>query len=192
MLQMLNNERRFEYEAPLKKAVTWPNTNRYFYKGIVSYCDSVNTHPERLKVVFVDFQLSNLLLFLDQDWLIYTACHRVILITDSHLLPLANYYKRIFHQIDSVIQGSGSSEDFFNQIDHVISGKRVLSPSKICFSSREICLLRTLTRGTSVRDLADRMQLSPKTVYAMRQNMLGKMGLTKMNDIFMQSISGSR
>ncbi len=184
MLQILNNGRSLERDVLLKKSVAWPDTNRYFYEGIVGYCDSINTHPEQLKVVFVDFQLSNLLLFLDQDWLVYSVCHRVILVTDSYLLPLANYYKGMFHQIDSVIQGTGTSEDFFNKIDHVISGKRVSPPSKTSLSSREICLLRTLTRGVTVRDLADRLQLSPKTVYAIRHNMLGKMGLSKINDIF--------
>ncbi|WP_367875392.1 hypothetical protein [Serratia fonticola] len=33
-------------------------------------------------------------------------------------------------------------------------------------------------------DLANRLRLSPKTVYALRHNILGKMGLTKMTDIF--------
>lgn len=185
MLQMLNRKRMMDREALLKRSVAWPDTNRYFYEGILGYCDSINTHPEHLKVVFVDFQLANLSLFLDQDWLIYSICNRVILVTDRYLLPLANYYKAMFHQIDSVIQGTGTSEDIFNKIDYVISGGKVSSPSKISLSSREICLLRTLTRGVSVRDLANRLQLSPKTIYAMRHNMLGKMGLNKMNDIFM-------
>ncbi|HHQ6632576.1 TPA: LuxR C-terminal-related transcriptional regulator [Serratia fonticola] len=167
-----------------KRPLTWPDTNKYFHEGIVGYCDSVNTSPEQLKVVFVDFQLANLRLFLDQDWLMYSACNRVVLVTDSYLLPLANYYKSMFRQVDSVIQRTGASSDIFAKIDHVIAGEQVSSTSQVRLSSREICLLRTLIHGVTVGDLASRLRLSPKTVYALRHNILGKMGLTKMSDIF--------
>ena len=167
-----------------KRPLTWPDTNKYFHEGIVGYCDSVNTSPEQLKVVFIDFQLANLRLFLDQDWLMYSACNRVVLVTDSYLLPLANYYKSMFRQVDSVIQRTGASSDIFAKIDHVIAGERVSSTSQVRLSSREICLLRTLIHGVTVGDLASRLRLSPKTVYALRHNILGKMGLTKMSDIF--------
>lgn len=167
-----------------KKPLTWPDTNKYFHEGIVGYCDSVNTSPEQLKVVFIDFQLANLRLFLDQDWLMYSACNRVVLVTDSYLLPLANYYKSMFRQVDSVIQRTGASSDIFAKIDHVIAGEQVSSTSQVRLSSREICLLRTLIHGVTVGDLASRLRLSPKTVYALRHNILGKMGLTKMSDIF--------
>ncbi|CAI1573696.1 LuxR C-terminal-related transcriptional regulator [Serratia fonticola] len=167
-----------------KRPLTWPDTNKYFHEGIVGYCDSVNTSPEQLKVVFIDFQLANLRLFLDQDWLMYSACNRVVLVTDSYLLPLANYYKSMFRQVDSVIQRTGASSDFFAKIDHVIAGEQVSSTSQVRLSSREICLLRTLIHGVTVGDLASRLRLSPKTVYALRHNILGKMGLTKMSDIF--------
>lgn len=167
-----------------KRPLTWPDTNKYFHEGIVGYCDSVNTSPEQLKVVFIDFQLANLRLFLDQDWLMYSACNRVVLVTDSYLLPLANYYKSMFRQVDSVIQRTGASSDIFAKIDHVIAGEQVSSTSQVSLSSREICLLRTLIHGVTVGDLASRLRLSPKTVYALRHNILGKMGLTKMSDIF--------
>lgn len=167
-----------------KKPLTWPDTNKYFHEGIVGYCESVNTCPEQLKVIFIDFQLSNLRLFLEQDWLMYSAYNRVVLVTDHHLLPLANYYKSMFRQVDSVIQRTGTSSDIFAKIDHVIAGETVSSASQVSLSSREICLLRTLIRGVTVGDLASRLQLSPKTVYALRHNILDKMGLTKMNDIF--------
>ncbi|CAI1614010.1 LuxR C-terminal-related transcriptional regulator [Serratia fonticola] len=167
-----------------KRPLTWPDTNKYFHEGIVGYCDSVNTSPEQLKVVFIDFQLANLRLFLDQDWLMYSACNRVVLVTDSYLLPLANYYKSMFRQVDSVIQRTGASSDIFAKIDHVIAGEQVSSTSQVRLSSREICLLRTLIHGVTVGDLASRLRLSPKTVYALRHNILGKMGLTKMSDIF--------
>ncbi|AYM93328.1 hypothetical protein D9980_23705 [Serratia sp. 3ACOL1] len=170
--------------ARSKRPLTWPDTNKYFHEGIVGYCDSVNTSPEQLKVVFIDFQLANLRLFLDQDWLMYSACNRVVLVTDSYLLPLANYYKSMFRQVDSVIQRTGASSDIFAKIDHVIAGEQVSSTSQVRLSSREICLLRTLIHGVTVGDLANRLRLSPKTVYALRHNILGKMGLTKMNDIF--------
>ncbi len=49
--------------ARSKRPLTWPDTNKYFREGIVGYCDSVNTSPEQLKVVFIDFQLANLRLF---------------------------------------------------------------------------------------------------------------------------------
>lgn len=167
-----------------KRPLTWPDTNKYFHEGIVGYCDSVNTSPEQLKVVFIDFQLANLRLFLDQDWLMYSACNRVVLVTDSYLLPLANYYKIMFRQVDSVIQRTGASTDIFAKIDHVIAGEQVSSTSQVRLSSREICLLRTLIHGVTVGDLASRLRLSPKTVYALRHNILGKMGLTKMSDVF--------
>lgn len=167
-----------------KRPLTWPDTNKYFHEGIVGYCDSVNTSPEQLKVVFIDFQLANLRFFLDQDWLMYSACNRVVLVTDSYLLPLANYYKSMFRQVDSVIQRTGASSDIFAKIDHVIAGEQVSSTSQVRLSSREICLLRTLIHGVTVGDLASRLRLSPKTVYALRHNILGKMGLTKMSDIF--------
>lgn len=167
-----------------KRPLTWPDTNKYFHEGIVGYCDSVNTSPEQLKVVFIDFQLANLRLFLEQDWLMYSAYNRVVLVTDSYLLPLANYYKSMFRQVDSVIQRTGASSDIFAKIDHVIAGEQVSSTSQVRLSSREICLLRTLIHGVTVGDLASRLRLSPKTVYALRHNILGKMGLTKMTDIF--------
>ncbi|MFI8417071.1 LuxR C-terminal-related transcriptional regulator [Serratia sp. NPDC078593] len=192
MLQIMNNERVLVRDTLLKKSVAWPDTNRYFYAGILGYCDLINTPPEKLKVMFVDFQLSNIRLFLEQDWLIYPVCHRVILVSDRYLLPLANYYCGRFNQIDSVIQASGGSEDIFNQINYVISGKKVSPPSKASLSTREMCLLRILTSGVSVRELADRLQLSPKTVYAIRQNMLAKMGLRKMKDIFLQAVPSAR
>ena len=176
--------------TPSKKPLTWPDTNKYFHEGIVGYCDSVNTPSEQLNVVFIDFQLSNLRLFLEQDWLMYSACNRVVLVTDSHLLPLANYYESMFRQVDSVIQRKGASSDIFAKIGHVIAGEQVSSTSQIRLSSREICLLRTLIRGVSVRKLANSLQLSPKTIYALRQNILDKMGLAKINDIFTQVING--
>ncbi|TQI78608.1 regulatory LuxR family protein [Serratia fonticola] len=192
MLQMLNNVRMPEGNDSLEKSVAWPSTNRYFHEGVLGYCNSINTRPEQLGVVFIDFQLSNLLFFLEQDWLVCSLYSRIVLITDSYLLPLANYYKETFHQIDSVIHVTGASEDFFIQIEYVISGLRVSSVSQECFSSREICLLRTLARGVSVRGIADRLQLSPKTVYSMRQSLLEKMGLTKMNHIFMYTVKEVR
>ncbi|WP_431223869.1 LuxR C-terminal-related transcriptional regulator [Serratia sp. L9] len=86
----------------------------------------------------------------------------------------------------------GSPEDFFNQIEYVISGEKITPSSTSRLSSREICLLRALTRGETVRDIAHRLQLSPKTVYAMRHNMLGKMGLNKMSDIYMPMVNGAK
>lgn len=192
MLQILNHGFTFEREAPHRRPMAWPDTNRYFYEGVMGYFNSAKAHPEKLKVVFVDFQLSNLPILLGQDWLVYSIRHRIILVTDSYLLPLANYYKGLFHQIDAVIQSKGSPEDFFNQIEHVISGKKITPSSKSRLSSREICLLRALTRGVTVRDIAHRLQLSPKTVYAMRHNMLGKMGLNKMSDIYMPTVNGAK
>ncbi|HEJ9059743.1 TPA: hypothetical protein SML50_004065 [Serratia fonticola] len=178
--------------ARSKRPLTWPDTNKYFREGIVGYCDSVNTSPEQLKVVFIDFQLADLRLFLEQDWLMYSACNRIVLVTDSYLLPLANYYKSMFRQVDSVIQRTGASSDIFAKIDHVIAGERVSSTSQVRLSSREICLLRTLIHGVTVGDLANRLRLSPKTVYALRHNILGKMGLTKMNDIFTRAYHSVR
>lgn len=192
MLQILDCGYVPQGPARSKKPLTWPDTNKYFRKGIVGYCNSVNTPPEQLKVVFVDFQLSNLCLFLEQDWLLYSARNRVVLVTDDHLLPLANYYKCMFRQVDSVIDRAGASSDIFAKIDHVIAGETVSSPSEIRLSSREIGLLRMLIHGVTVRDLASRLHLSPKTVYALRHNILGKMRLTKMNDIFTQAIHGVR
>ncbi|CAM4030173.1 LuxR C-terminal-related transcriptional regulator [Serratia silvae] len=192
MLKILDYGYPPQADTPSKWPLTWPDTNKYFHEGIVGYCDSINIHPQQLKVVFIDFQLSNLRLFLEQDWLIYSACNRVVLVTDSHLLPLANYYKCMFRQVDSVIQRTGKSSEIFAKIDHVIAGEKVSSPSQTRMSSREICLLRTLVHGVTVRDLASRLQLSPKTVYALRHNILGKMGLAKMNDIFTHAIHSAR
>lgn len=192
MLQILNHGFTLEREIPLRRPMAWPGTNRYFYEGVMGYFNSVKTHPEKLEFVFIDFQLSNLSLLLDQDWLVYSICHRIILVTDCYLLPLANYYKNIFHQIDAVIQSKGSPEDFFSRIEHVISGEKITPSSKSRLSSREICLLRALTDGVTVRDIAQRLQLSPKTVYAMRHNILGKMGLTKMSDIYMPTVNGAK
>lgn len=192
MLQMLNNERIPDGNDSLENSVAWPSTNRYFHEGVLGYCNSINTHPEQLGVVFIDFQLSNLLFFLEQDWLVYSLYRRIVLITDGYLLPLANSYKETFHQIDSVIQVAGASENFFIQMEYVISGLRVSSTSQERLSSREIFLLRTLIRGVSIRGIAERLNLSPKTVYSMRQSLLEKMRLTKMNDIFMYTVKEYR
>lgn len=192
MLQVLDCGYVPQGSARPKRKLTWPDANKYFHKGIVGYCDSVNIPLDQLKVVFIDFQLSNLCLFLEQDWLLYSARNRVVLVTDDHMLPLANYYKRMFHQVDSVIERTGASRDIFAKIDHVIVGGTVSSPSEIRLSSRELGLLRMLIHGVTVRDLAGRLHLSPKTVYALRHNILGKMRLTKMNDIFTQAIHGVR
>ncbi|MGL5386204.1 MAG: LuxR C-terminal-related transcriptional regulator [Enterobacterales bacterium] len=188
MQQNMDDEYPLERGTQSKKPLTWPDANQYFHQGIVGYFNSINTDPEQLKVVFIDFQLSNLRLFLERDWLIYSACNRVVLVTDSHLLPLANYYKSRFRQVDSVIQRTGISCDIFDKIDRVIAGNRVISSSKSSLSSREMNLLRIFIRGVTVRDLASRLQLSPKTIYALRHNILGKMGLTKMHDIYTQAI----
>jgi DNA-binding CsgD family transcriptional regulator len=187
MEQILQNESPLVRRAQSKKPLTWPGTNSYFHQGIVGYCDSINTCPEQLKVVFIDFQLFYLRLFLEQDWLMYSTYNRLILVTDCHLLPLANYYKSMFFQVDSVIQRTGKSSDVFTEIDHVIAGERVMPLSNAKLSAREMSLLRTFIRGVAIRDLAGRLQLSPKTVYGLRKNILGKMGLSKMNDIFTQA-----
>lgn len=188
MLQILDCGYSPQGGAQSKKPLTWPDTNKYFHKGIVGYCDSVSTRPEHLKVIFVDFQLSNLRLFLEQNWLMYSACERVVLVTDRHLLPLANYYNNMYGQVDSVIQGMETARDIFSKIDRVIAGETVSSTSQVSLTSREICLLRTLIHGVTVGDLANRLQLSPKTIYALRHNILGKMGLNKINDIFTRAI----
>ncbi|QCR59580.1 hypothetical protein FD644_04100 [Serratia fonticola] len=116
--------------SPSKRPLTWPDTNKYFREGIVGYCDSVNTSPEQLKVVFIDFQLANLRLFLEPDWLMYSACNRIVLVTDSYLLPLANYYKSMFRQVDSVIQRTGGAVTFLLKSIMLLPGSGFLQHRK--------------------------------------------------------------
>ncbi|WON76154.1 LuxR C-terminal-related transcriptional regulator [Serratia sp. UGAL515B_01] len=187
MLHMKSNDCTLAHYVPLRNFAVWPGNNRYFYKGILECFKSINTRTKQSKFIFIDFQMCNLLLLLDQDWLMFCIFNRIVLITDRHLLPLANYYKDTLSKVDSVILGTGTPEESFKKINHVISGEKVMPPSKIRFSSREICLLRMLTRGFTVQVLADRLQLNPKTVYALRHNILEKMGLAKINDIFIRA-----
>lgn len=194
MLQMLSGLNddyyRLGCDISYGKPIVWPDANRYLYEGFLCYFNAINIHAERSKIIFIDFRLSNLCVLLEQDWLVYFARKRVILVTDRYLLPLANHYRDIFSQIDSVIIGAGMQEDFFDKIDLVISGKKVMPSSKTCFSSREVFVLRMLTRGVTIQELAKKFHLSPKTLYTLRQNILDKMGLAKINDIFTRASFG--
>lgn len=67
-----------------------------------------------------------------------------------------------------------------------------LSSSNDSLSSRDIYLLRKSLHGMTIRDIADKLQLSPKGVYTMRHRVLQKMGLTRMKDIYMQTANSYR
>ncbi|AKG69863.1 DNA-binding transcriptional activator EvgA [Serratia fonticola] len=192
MSLVLSNDFMVKRNILLNDGMTWPNANRYFHEGVVSYFDSIGALLDISDVVFVDFQLSNLFALLEQKWVLYFVGVRIILITDSHLLPLANYYKGMFNHVDLVIQVTGTSKSFFNKLEHVMSGGEALSSSNDSLSSRDIYLLRKSLHGMTIRDIADKLQLSPKGVYTMRHRVLQKMGLTRMKDIYMQTANSYR
>ncbi|EOF9266905.1 response regulator transcription factor, partial [Klebsiella pneumoniae] len=55
---------------------------------------------------------------------------------------------------------------------------------KVVLSPREVCVLNLSIKGTSVRNIAKRLGLQIKTVYAHRSNACNKLGVDKACNLF--------
>ncbi|WP_082683253.1 LuxR C-terminal-related transcriptional regulator [Entomohabitans teleogrylli] len=168
------------------KTAIWPEDNQFFkmaLNDILGNSISVDSH---YGIIFVDFSIDNLLYFIHDEWIEFLSEHnmRIILLADKEMLPLAKYWANREWRIVSVLDVTEGTDKMARGIRKVMQLKFVPLPKSQMVSEREVKVLRYLSQGKSVADMARTLECSNKSIYSSQYSLCKKFGgLARLGDL---------
>ena len=161
--------------------ITWPSKDIYFSKGVHFFFDEKKQYLINIEnYVIVDFKKENLKKIYNPSWILSFPGKRFIIISDKHLIPLANYFYRKFSCVVAVIENKDALKSLFNYFKH---GHLEVRRS-VRLSDREYFSLNLFIKEYSMRNQAEKLGVNIKTAYTFRAKTAKKMKLSRLIDIF--------
>ncbi|MBJ3814335.1 helix-turn-helix transcriptional regulator [Shimwellia pseudoproteus] len=163
----------------------WPEDNVFFNRGIIDGLLVNNNNALLSGYVFVDFSLSNLHLFVDHEWLDFlsTANLKIILVSDRHLQPLANYWFKNHRKIAAIIYHNDRISAANEKIKKIFIGRVISTTQGTTITPTEFTILSKLISGMSSQQVAESLNLNIRSVYAYRQRIEKHLG-SKINKLY--------
>lgn len=157
----------------------WPNDNAMLRNGILRLATYAGIQTSREKIVFIDFSIQNLKIFLNSHWMNQFQDYKIVLICDRHMLALGTfwfYHPLCTKMISAIIFASDKLEDVNQKIKDVLEG-RALPPSRgiVRLSFTEFIILQLTSLSIKVKEIAYQCNYSVKTVYTYKNRIENKM-----------------
>ena len=157
----------------------WPEGNRYFQQGIVT---KLLLENNRLSCgfVFVDFSLPWLREFVSPNWidnLIKTGM-RIVIIADSHLRPLANYWVTRSNKIHGILYAGDEEAIQRMKVRRLFTGRLALDRQGRMLNYTEFILLSRFMSGICTQGIISIDKIETKKVYVHKYRLEKKLGFT--------------
>ncbi|WP_421509819.1 hypothetical protein [Erwinia rhapontici] len=159
----------------------WPTDDIYFSNGanifIHEWC-----HKQQCinNYVIVDFRIQLLKKLYTTNWISLFKGHKIIIISDKNLLPLANYYFKHFNCVVAVIESKKALPSLMCFLNNGL-----LKPKpRVCFTDREYLIIKYFMKDHSIINQANMLDVNIKTIYAFRHLAAKKMKLNRLIEIF--------
>ncbi len=132
-------------------------------------------------IVIVDFSVVNINFFSNYDWIVSLRDSLVILICDFQLLPIAGFFQKKFEKIIAIFTSQESINSIVSFLESYDSQRERKTVTTISLSEREFLCLSGVLKGTNASVEAKRKNLSVKTIYTHRKNIVNKLGSRKIS-----------
>ncbi|WP_297203751.1 helix-turn-helix transcriptional regulator [uncultured Pluralibacter sp.] len=174
----IENTTRCDLDLQIK---LWPNDNHMLRNGIMTLAASGRMHHSVEKIIFVDFNVANLKIFLNTHWASQFRDYKIVLICDRHMLALATFwfYHPLYSKIISAIIFTFDKIDAVGKkIDAVLDGKSVPPARSILrLSFTEFLILQLISLGVKIKEIAYQCNYNAKTVYTYKNRIERKMNI---------------
>jgi DNA-binding CsgD family transcriptional regulator len=157
-----------------------------FCTGITEIIKRLKAHGSYADYKFIDFD-EKVLNSISTDEFTLTNCQdKCVLVSSKKLLPLALFYYQHFGFISTVIQSDKSIDFSVGWLIH-LNGKRRLT-SRLSgsrhLSQNEVITLEGFMVGKNINIIAKSLGKHPKTIYNYRKKIAVKMGLKRLENLF--------
>jgi len=132
-------------------------------------------------IVFVDFSVVNVSIFSNYDWVVSLGDSLVILVCDLPLLPIAVFFQKKFEKIIAIFTSQEPINSIVSFLENYDSQSERKTVATISLSEREFLCLSGVLKGTHASVEAKRKNLSVKTIYTHRKNIVNKLGSRKIS-----------
>lgn len=163
----------------------WPEENIYFHQGVVEGILSRNHNSRQKGFIFVDFSISFLHLYLNDNWIRYLSDTEmgIVLLCDRNMQALANYWLKNTQYISAVIYQNENLQTVNDKIKQVFIGRNILIRKGNTLTATEFNILSGLVSGRSYLQVACELNMDIRSVYAYKQRIEKRMG-SKLNALF--------
>ncbi|AFJ45223.1 hypothetical protein EBL_c00870 [Shimwellia blattae DSM 4481 = NBRC 105725] len=166
----------------------WPEDNLYFNRGIIEGLLTDNNHAMLNGYIFIDFSITNLHIFTDDAWITFLSKSglRIILISDRHLQPLANFLFKLHRPISAIIYHDDELSVTSDKIRKIFVGYIDLHTRGPTMTQTEFIILGKFINGMTARQIAETMDLNIRHVYACKQRIEKHLG-NKLNRLYINA-----
>lgn len=162
----------------------FPHKNHYFNAGLEALQKLKNFHTSDLHaVIVVTLSQWSLKEVVSSPWMAYPGSGKIIIVSNSQLLPLAKYYKIKNSNILSICEESESLKvlsDFFRERKYREGGDYYKNPH---LTENEFISLRFALNGVSAKEQGQEMGVSTKTAFALRYTLANKLQVKKLSHL---------
>lgn len=158
----------------------WPEGNLFLQQGMLTKLLLENNNRLSRGFIFVDFSLPWLREFIEPKWidnLIKTGM-RVVIITDSHLRPLANYWVARSNKIHGILYASDDDDIQRMKIRRLFTGRLALERQGSMLNYTEFILLSRFMSGVCIQAIINIDKIETKKVYVHKYRLEKKLGFT--------------
>lgn len=177
----------FKIRCDYKKLIVWPNSNYYFTYSIHNIFFEKCACYLYDGVIVVDFSHDNIMYFIDDNWLnkLSAINLKIILVVDSLMLPLANFWLQRTDIIWSIIVVNEDLAGFISNFKSSLAGRRSIKRKHPRLTEQEVVILKMIYSGGRARDMSRVLNCNAKKIYRMRNSLYKKMGgINKIKKIF--------
>lgn len=172
-----------------KRYAIWPGNNHFFTLAISDLL--IKKHPCYISdgVVYVDFSIENILLFLNIDRVIFLTelGLKIFLVTDREMLPMANYWLMQAESIIAVLNSEKGVDGVIKDARRALSGRKCNYRKLPAMTSREMAVLSQLVAGVSISNIADNLNCTMKSVYEHQYSLCKKFGgLARLRELYIR------
>ncbi len=161
------------------KLAVWPDNNQYFKFAINEMIFKQQRCYLADGVVFVDFSLSNILMFIKDEWLEFLSRTgmALVLVTDKEMLPIANYWYSQSNAVRAILQPQEEDADALRKkVRKVFYGASLTYQKLPRVTRREMSVLDLVLQGKSVAEIAGQLNCQPKSIYEYKASLRRKFG----------------
>lgn len=175
---------RFQY-CGNSNFILWPERNIFLQRGLIEEYIHFSKFVLFNGFLFVDFSVTNVRYFLEQDWVdrLSETGMKIIIISDRILMPLANYWLKKWGGIQGIIYADESITNIRYRFERIFSGRTANLMRGKTLTDTEFSLFALLLSGGDIKKIHKLKQLNINKVYLNKNRLEQKLG-RNINKIF--------
>ncbi|CAM6287462.1 HTH luxR-type domain-containing protein [Citrobacter sedlakii] len=164
-----------------KKIIIWPEDNYFFSASLHHLVFRKYVCKLPRGVIFVDFCIENLPLFIDIAWLekLKNFEMSIVLVTDRSMKSMARYWFNRRKEIIAILVAGNERASFMKDAEDILRGKKVKPKGIVEITENEMQVLRMFGSGHSTSFIAQKLNCSVKSVYNYQYSLCKKLGNLK-------------